>query len=73
MLLDEHGLTEVRKHQMDDYYITTQVMDDVLDNVNRKLSNYLTDLSGLVDQQDPASVSSKLGVVGLTGGLLGSN
>ena len=51
---------------MDEYYITSQVMDDILDNVNRKLSNCLTTE---IDQSDPTV--SKLSL-GLTGGLLGN-
>ena len=41
MLQDDHGISEVLKHQVDDYYVASQLLSDVQENINRKLNRFI--------------------------------
>lgn len=41
MLQDDYGLLEVLKHQVDNFYISNQLLKDVQENVNRKMNRFI--------------------------------
>ena len=45
MLHDDYGLLEVLKHQVDNFYISNQLLKDVQENVNRKMNRFIASSS----------------------------